>query len=84
MLSEISWYDFQKWALYARIEPFDEWRADLRAAQVVQTMTALWSTSARKPLGEYALKFDKPAPKPKQTPQEQFLIAQMWAATAED
>jgi len=85
MLSEITWCDFQKWAHYAQLEPFDEWRADARSAQIVQTVINMFrgkDTPAR-PLGDFMLKFGKaaePVEPVKQTWQEQKTIAMMWAA----
>lgn len=38
MLRQISVRQFQEWRAYADLEPFDEKRADLRAASVVQAI----------------------------------------------
>ena len=48
MLGEISIRQFQEWRAYADLEPFDEVRADLRTAHVVQTLLNLELVRNRK------------------------------------
>jgi hypothetical protein len=52
MLSQISTRQFQEWREYSDLEPWDEERADLRAATIVQAATngtlALASVLARR------------------------------------
>lgn len=52
-----------EWQAYAAIEPFDEVRADLRSAQIVQMLYNLNRDSKKDPngkrLGEFLLEFDK-------------------------
>lgn len=53
MLGQISTRQFQEWRAYADLEPFDEERADLRSAQIVQ---AIFSVHRRKHQGPPKLK----------------------------
>jgi hypothetical protein len=41
MLRSITRRQFEEWKLYASLEPFDEERADLRTASVVQTLAEI-------------------------------------------
>lgn len=42
MLAIMPFRVFREWVLYARLEPFGERRADLRAAIIASTMANLW------------------------------------------
>jgi hypothetical protein len=53
MLGQISTRQFSEWRAYADLEPFDEERADLRAASIVQ---AIVNTSRRKGTPAFKLK----------------------------
>lgn len=77
MLSKLSWLKFLEWIAYSEIDPFGEWRADLRAAQIVAKIHNLF---AKNPVSatEFMLKFDQ-EPKPRQTVEEQKAIARMIA-----
>jgi hypothetical protein len=71
---------FLEWVMFARMEPFGDVRADLRAASIAQMVFNMAVAGKdRKPLGEFLLKFDAdaaPAPeKPKQPWQEKKAIA---------
>ena len=82
MLSEISWNQFKEWAAFSKLDPFFEWRADARAAQIVTLVANIFRASGTeaKPLSEFMLDFgDKPKPKRRQTWQEQKMIAMMIA-----
>ncbi len=48
MLAGISIRQFQEWRAYADLEPFDEVRADLRTAHIVQTLLNLELVRNRK------------------------------------
>lgn len=77
MLSKISWLDFLAWRAYYYLDPFDEWRADMRAATIASQIGNLFAKSP-KPIDAFALKFDD-KPVRKQTWQEQKMIAKMYA-----
>jgi hypothetical protein len=47
MLASITARQFQEWRAYADIEPFDERRADYRAAQVVQAVRNTFRTKGK-------------------------------------
>lgn len=38
MLEQITWKQFLEWEAFAQLEPYDEERADIRAAQIVTTL----------------------------------------------
>ena len=61
MLAEIDSRQFEEWRAYADLEPFDETRADVRTAQVVQTLTDLAVARAgrrpRSKLKDFILRF---------------------------
>lgn len=73
---------FFEWEAYAQLEPFDERRADYRAASIVTMLANLHRGKDQKAysLEDFVLKFSEQAPKRKQTPEEQFKILQLWAA----
>ena len=77
MLDKITWKDFIGWKAYSIIEPFDERRADLRAASIAQQVGNLFRKTP-KSLEFYTLKFgDSVRPKQTQTWQEQKMIAKI-------
>ena len=86
MLQEITAKQFVEWEAYARMEPFNELRADARSAQVAHMIYNMAvDAKHRKPFEDFLLKFDgenkvKEQVKPKQTWQEQQKIMQLWAA----
>lgn len=47
MLRRISTKQLEEWRVYADLEPFDEERADLRSAQIVQTLVNLFRAKGR-------------------------------------
>ena len=83
MLRSMTAKQFVEWAAYAQLEPFDEMRADYRAAYI-SSMIFNMAVAAkdRKPLNDFLLKWDSESepPKPKQTWQEQQAIARMIVA----
>jgi hypothetical protein len=56
MLKKISWRDFQNWQFFGNLEPFGEWRADMRAASIAAQVGNMFSKSP-KPISYYALDF---------------------------
>ena len=69
---------FIEWGLYARMEPFGEFRSDLRAASIRQMVFNMAvRNSDRKPLKDFMLSFEEAeAEKPAQQPwQEKKAIA---------
>lgn len=83
MLDSITWLKFREWILYSQIEPFDEWRDDVRTAQIVSTIANLFrGNKGPLPLTDFLLPFGKPK-KARQTWQEQKHIALMIAYSKE-
>lgn len=83
MLDSITWSKFRDWISYSQIEPFDEWRDDVRTAQIVSTIVNLFrGNKGVLPLTEFMLSFGKP--KVQQTWQEQKHIALMIAYSSKD
>jgi hypothetical protein len=89
MLNEITLDQFREWVAYAELEPFDEWREDVRNAHIVSTIANIVSNKNFS-ISDFILKFgdrgesqeepeeepeEEPKPKPRQTWQEQKLIA---------
>jgi hypothetical protein len=61
MLRSITIRQFQEWRAYADLEPFDEERADARAAQVVQAIhTHSRSKATPKSLKDCMLRYERP------------------------
>ena len=84
MLSNLSWHQFREWMAYSQIDPFDEWRQDLRTAQIIYYMVNLMRSDKVEPIPieKFILKFGKAFEemkteriKPKQTWQQQKMIA---------
>lgn len=59
MLRSLTAAQFHEWLSYAKLEPFDEERADYRAAQIVQMILAVNMTKDKKvpTLDELVLRF---------------------------
>ena len=49
MLAEMPSSEMTDWKTYYRIEPWGEWRADLRAGTITAPLIRLWSKSKPKP-----------------------------------
>lgn len=80
MLRMITAQQFIEWHAYSRLDPFDETRGDLRAAQISQM---IWAVNRGKgvkvpDLKDFTLAFDA-QPRRRQTWQEQKMIGQMLA-----
>ena len=73
MLAEISSRQFEEWRAYGDLEPFDETRADIRTAQIVQTLSDLAiARTGRRPrskLQDFLLRFGDDAAPPR-TPKQ--------------
>lgn len=71
MLSEISTRQFNEWRAYADLEPFDEVRADYRAASIVNALANIHRKKGQPviPLESCRVKFG-PEEKPQQTPEQ--------------
>lgn len=69
MLSSLSAKQFIEWEAYAALEPFDEYRQDIRVAQIVTMLANLHRDPKRAPysIKEFVLDFEQPDPK---TPEE--------------
>lgn len=69
MLAEISSRQFEEWRAYADLEPFDETRADVRTAQIVQTLSDIAiARTGRRPrskLKDFILRFGDDAGPPR-------------------
>ena len=69
MLRSLTAAQFLEWTYYARLEPFDEVRGDLRAAQIAQMILAVKMDQKKHKLpglDELVLKFEQEEAKPKQ------------------
>jgi hypothetical protein len=67
MLRGMSARQFNEWRAYADLEPFDEVRADYRAAQVVQVLLNTYRKKGKAPvrLEECLLHFGEPENQPR-------------------
>lgn len=80
MLRRITAKQFRQWEVYNELEPFGEFRDDVRAAQITAMIFNMAvAVKDRKPLTEFLLPWDKvleqeAAPK-RQTPEQQLQIA---------
>jgi hypothetical protein len=89
MLRGMTVAQFFEWIAYAEMEPFDEIRADYRAASIV-AMIANMNRDIKKhpralPIADFVLKFGVETTRPKrQTWQEQKLVAAQFAAMYAD
>ena len=79
MLRSLTAKQFTEWETYARMEPFNELRADHRAALIAQTVFNIAVDGKdRRPLTDFLLSYgdeEKPAPK-RQPVEHQIAIAQ--------
>lgn len=73
---------FRRWEMYAELDPFDEVRADYRAASIVQMLYNLNRSKQSQPgkLQDFLLKFGDIDDKPKQTPKQQIAMLKLLAA----
>lgn len=90
MLSEITWKQFLEWVAYSGVEPFDETRSDIRAAQIV-TMLANVNRDPKKKRTPYEIKDfilnfgdDVALGRKKKTWQEMKMAAKLWVALGQD
>lgn len=77
MLRSLTAKQFQAWEHYAQLEPFDETRADYRAASIVQVIANVnrGKNQAAYTLQDGLLRFGEPRSSRRQTWQEQKQIA---------
>jgi hypothetical protein len=85
MLRQMTAQQFLEWGEYAALEPFDEVRADYRAASIVQMIANMNRDTKKHPkpfaLSDFVIEFgDSGKPDKKQSWQEQKLIAAQFAA----
>lgn len=83
MLRSLTAKQFIEWEAYARLEPFNELRADMRSAQIASYIYNMAVSSRdRKPVSDFLLKWEEAdEAKPRtQTWQQQKSIAYMIAA----
>ncbi len=86
MLRGLTAEQFLGWLAYAELEPFDEMRADYRAASIVQMIANMNRDPKKHPkpflITEFVLKFGEAeeVKKPQQRWQDQKAIARMYAA----
>ena len=61
--AEIDSREFAEHAAYARLEPWDEERGDMRAAMIAYTMACAWygKKGPRPKFDDFLLRFDRPA-----------------------
>ncbi len=82
MLRSLTAKQFAEWEHYARLEPFNETRADYRAASIREMVFNMAVTAKdRKPLDYFLLKFgeQEPVAAPVQSVDEQILALNMLA-----
>jgi hypothetical protein len=91
MLRRITMQQFMEWAEYSTLEPFDEVRADYRAASIVQMIANMNRDIKKHPnpfsIEDFVLGFGdsgEARSRKKQTWQEQKLIAAQFAAMYAD
>jgi hypothetical protein len=64
MLRQLTWTDFLGWLAYSQLEPFDERRADFRAASVVSMLANVNRDTKKRSspykLDEFVIEFDAP------------------------
>lgn len=82
----MSWKQFEEWKIYESLEPFDETRADYRAAQIVTALVNIHRDRKKKrspyKMEDIVLLFgdSEAPPKKAQTWQEQKNIGKMFAS----
>ena len=81
LLSRISSSELAEWQAFASIEPFGEFRADIRAAMIATTTANTWKGKGQRPskITDFMLSFEPPR---EQTPEEIIMIFQAAAAAA--
>ncbi len=85
MLQEISWDEFLEWIEYASLEPFDETRADYRAASICALIANVNRDRRSRPspfqVSDFLLLFgeDEKPREQRQTWQQQKMLGQMIA-----
>jgi Protein of unknown function (DUF4035) len=83
MLRQISWKQLHEWIAYAELEPFDETRADYRAASICTLLANINRNPKKQPrafeIQDFLLLFGEDKKPKKQTWQQQKMIAQMIA-----
>lgn len=68
MLARMPSHVWQEWQRYATLEPWDEVRADWRAAMIAWTMANLWGREKGRPaftIDQFMPQFNVEPPKPK-------------------
>ncbi len=86
MVQSISAEQFLEWMHYDAIDPFGEWRADYRAAEIVTMIANVNRDKKRRPTPfktpDFLVRFGEPTKKdkPKQTWQDQLAIAKLFVA----
>lgn len=80
LLARISSRELTEWMAYDRLEPFGEWRADVRSALVAMVMANAWRGKDQKAftVDDFLIKFDAEA-KPAQTVEQQMKMFEMLA-----
>jgi hypothetical protein len=86
MLRGLTARQFQEWQAYFRLEPFDETRADYRAAQIVQMLAAIHTRKGKTPpsIAELVLKWEADPPKAKQDWRQMKEITRLIAEAYKD
>ena len=83
MLRSITYTQFIEWLVFAELEPFDETRADMRAAQIAAAVYNVHRKKGKAPLEarELVISFgDSPQASRKQTWQQMKMIGQAYAS----
>ena len=81
MLRSLTAKQFIEWECYARLEPFNELRADQRAALIASTVYNMAvARKDRRKLEDFLLTFEEREPAKKQTPKQQFELMKILAA----
>jgi hypothetical protein len=78
LLGRVTSRELTEWMAYERLEPFGEWRADLRAALVAMVMANAWRGKDQKAftIEDFMLKFDG-EPKRDQTVEDQLRMFEL-------
>lgn len=81
MLRYITAKQFAEWEAYAQLDPFDELRADSRAALIAQVLANIHRGKGQRAymLKDFLLKFGELEKVRRQTPEEQFNILKLLA-----
>ena len=83
MLHEMSIIEWNEWLVYMGLEPFGEWRDDVRAASICTTLANVWRDAEAHPepftIGDFRVQFgdaleaakvDRKPIEPAQTPKD--------------